>query len=136
MSLNNPFPVFGIVTENSLPVDLALIFIKDTTNGSNILTTSTNNEGMYIIDIQDIADNNGDEIKIWASKNGKHAESTFTLDISGPAEEQNLGLTAYITKVSLSSTHEKNLIINSENETIVIMMDTHEKNLIIESTNQ
>lgn len=95
MALDNPYFVYGTITDGGSPVNSAHVYVRDTTLGSTILNMTTSSNGQYIIDIEDIA-TNGDTIKVWSyGPTGKYIYSTFVLDISGPNQKADLAITTF-----------------------------------------
>jgi hypothetical protein len=92
MTLENPYHVYGIVSDGGTPSNNAKVYAKDITLGSSIISVTTGSNGRYILDLSSIA-NDGDTISVWCfSSDGKYKSISFTLDISGADEQQNLAV--------------------------------------------
>ena len=87
-----PYPIFGTITDGGSPVNNANVYAVDTTTPGSTGNTTSNSDGKYNIDLQNIANTNGDNIKVYACDSGKTKQNIFALDISGAAEQVNLAL--------------------------------------------
>lgn len=89
ISLEHSYLVYGQVTESGTPVENATVYATGTASTDY---TTTDASGNYVLDLQNVADANGDTITIRANYSGYNTDSSFTLDISGTAEEVNIAL--------------------------------------------
>ena len=91
MTLYNPFPIRGVVTDaSSNPIVGATIEVQDLTGYVTTGTTTTIADGFYQIDIQNVASADGDTIEVKAIYGGSQVTDTFSLDVSTGFEEVNL----------------------------------------------
>ena len=83
--------VYGTVTDNSVPVSSATVYVQDINEGGAILEYALGASGQYQINLNGEAVD-GNTIRVWCSKDGKSDEETFTLNISNPNEKVDLEL--------------------------------------------
>lgn len=90
--LEHPYLIFGQTTVGPIPEPDVTIYVQDITLGSEIVTTISDSNGNYLIDISGFCAD-GDTIKVWCYHYGTNYDyMEFILDISGPGEEINLSL--------------------------------------------
>lgn len=103
MTLEDPYWVFGTITEDGVPSGNATITIVD---GIHAVTQVTGSNGRYILDISSIA-NHGDTLTINVlTSDGTSATNTFVLNISDPNLFRSFALTpaSYCVFTIVSST--------------------------------
>ena len=89
--INVNYYVYGNVTDNSVPVSSATVYVQDINEGGAILEYALGASGQYQINLNGEAVD-GNTIRVWCSKDGKSDEEIFTLDISGPNKKIDLEL--------------------------------------------
>jgi len=95
--LNNPYPIFGVITDyGGNPIVGAVIEVEDLTTFVVTGTATTVAEGFYQIDIQNIADSDGDTIQVSCDHTTGGAiqsgSDTFALSVISGFKELNLQL--------------------------------------------
>ena len=126
MTLPVPYPVYGVITDGGSPVNNALVHAQDTTTGGTIATTTTNANGEYQINLENIA-NDGNNITVWSSYDGKNKNYSFTLNIANKAERVNLALesTTLSDSVSLSESLSKIADMIRSNTDSITLSDSY-----------
>jgi len=94
-TLEHPFIVYGILTDGVDPIDNATIKIIDTIDNKGIVSTTTNADGSYMLDIASVV-TNGHTIKTWCLYDGDYDYSDDVLDISGPMLNVDLVIENFI----------------------------------------
>ena len=90
MTLELSYLVYGEVTLDAFAVNNASVYATGT---EGTIKTTTDNNGRYILDLKTVADSDGDTITVRANYSGHNTSTSFTLDISGLAEEKDIALT-------------------------------------------
>ena len=111
--LNDPFPLYGLVTVSGSSL-ATTVYLKNITTGVSY-STESDSEGFYLYDLMDVC-SISDYIKVWATQNTKFDQETFAVDISGPAQEINLTLANSISKVRLTISQELPYVASNTHE--------------------
>jgi len=87
MALEHPYIIYGNVA-NGGAISGATVYAQ---GAAGTVTTTTDINGQYILDIQAACNLNGETVDVWAiSPTGMREDTSFTLDLSGAAELVNL----------------------------------------------
>jgi len=102
MALLVPYYVYGTVTVDGSNQ-------KDATVAIGAANTTTNTNGLYQLNIQDVA-TDGASVTVTATYSGDSKQDSFTLDISDPFKEMDLAITTTTISVEGFSIYGTNPI--------------------------
>ena len=118
--------VYGIATSGGSPVDACPVKAISETTEQGTASTTTNADGKYTIDMKSYA-NDSDTIRVWANKNGEHAQNTYTLVVAHRAKRMDFAIAGKILTESIgivdSITKQASLIKSD----IIGLLDTVER---------
>ena len=95
MALENPFPLYGTITDAGNPVNGANVYCIDYTVPGSTVNITTGADGKYIIEMMDIG-TDGHDYYVWAfAPDGKYKKDSFELITTDQSQKKDLALENY-----------------------------------------
>ena len=94
MALENPFPLYGIITDAGAPVNGANVYCTSKDFATDTITMTTGADGKYVLEMMGIGISG--DYSVWAfAPDGKYKKDSFELITTDQSQRMNLALEYY-----------------------------------------